>query len=176
MHLLAVSTWQTECSARVVLTLGNNVCQLPDINTAPHSNSSVSKTCGRGKPNKISCQKSYFCQHYISSSIYQEGSGNGLLWCAKSHTLCCCFRLAWPFLRDRLLFFLKNPVICKNLIPRLSVQLPPWGVGMALMTGAWRCTFLLLPLQDKENVHVRFQQALLPSGNFSPVLQREYAW
>lgn len=113
VHLLAVSTWQTECSSRVVLTLGNNVCQLPDINIAPRSNSSVSKTWGRGKPNKISCQKLYFCQHYISSSIYQEGSRNGLLWCAKSNALFCRFRLAWPFLIDRILFFLMNPVISK---------------------------------------------------------------
>lgn len=87
VHLLAVSTWQTELSSRVVLTLGNNVCQLPDINIAPRSNSSISKTWGRGKPNKISCQKLYFCQHYISFYIYQQESGNGRLWYAKSTAL-----------------------------------------------------------------------------------------
>lgn len=73
VHLLAVSAWQTELSSRAVLTWGNHVCQLPDINIAPRSNSIVSKTRGRGKPNKISCQKLYFCQHYISSLVYQEG-------------------------------------------------------------------------------------------------------
>ena len=116
VHLLAVSTWQTEFSSRVVLTLGNNVCQLPDINIAPRSNSSVSKTWGRGKPNKISCQKLYFCQHYISSSIYQEGSGKGFLWYAKSNALFCCFRLALPFLIGRFLCFLKNLVISENFL------------------------------------------------------------
>lgn len=49
VHLLAVSTWQRVFSSRVALTLGNNVCQLPDTNVALLSNSSVSKTWGRGK-------------------------------------------------------------------------------------------------------------------------------
>lgn len=46
VHLLAVSTWQRVRSSRAALTLGNNVCQLPDTNVALLSNSSVSKTWG----------------------------------------------------------------------------------------------------------------------------------
>ena len=134
VHLLAVSTWQTEFSSRVVLTLGNNVSQLPDINIAPRSNSRVSTTWGRGKPNKISCQKLYFCQHYISSSIYQEGSGRGFLWCAKSNALFCFFRLALPFLLGRFLCFLKKSC---NFWKLFLVQWPHQGIGMALVTDIW---------------------------------------
>lgn len=54
-----------------------------------------------------------FFQHYISSSIYQEGSGNGILWGAKSNALYYFCRLLLPFLMWRLLFFLKNFVISK---------------------------------------------------------------
>lgn len=64
VHLLAVSTWQRVFSSRVALTLGNNVCQLPDTNVALLSNSSVSKTWERGKQSIMSCQKSS-CQSCI---------------------------------------------------------------------------------------------------------------
>lgn len=113
MHLLAVSTWQTEFSSRVVLTLGNNVCQLPDINIAPRSNSSVSKTWGRGKPNKISCQSCIFVSTIFLFLSTKRDQGTGFLWCAKDNALYCVFRLALPFLTERLLFFLKKPVISK---------------------------------------------------------------
>lgn len=68
VHLLAVSTWQRVCSSRVALTLGNNVCQLPDTNVALLSNSSVSKTWGWGKQSTMSCQKSscHSCIFFIS--------------------------------------------------------------------------------------------------------------
>lgn len=73
----------------------------------------------------------------------------GFLWCAKSNALYCVFRHALPFLTERLLFFLKKPVISKisfggGLYSCHTGELAwPWWQ----MPGG--CTFLL-PLQKKK--------------------------